>query len=100
MANYQINLLSPYDTESVTFSWEKRDCGLQYSSRSTKQIFSSLAYVLLNGRVPDFRLSEASDFGERSEPQLENLADIDWNCLLSKLLLFANANITCTVSKC
>ena len=23
----------------------------------------------------------------------KNFADIDWNCLLSKLLLFANANI-------
>ena len=28
--------------------------------------------------------SEASDQGQRSQPQ--NLADIDWNCLLSKLL--------------
>ena len=26
--------------------------------------------------------SEASDCGERSEPQSENLADIYWNCLL------------------
>ena len=27
-----------------------------------------------------------------SEPQSENLADIEWNCLLSKLLYYANAN--------
>ena len=38
--------------------------------------------------------SEASDCGERSAPQSENLiADIDWNCLLSKLLYLLNANI-------
>ena len=30
--------------------------------------------------------SAASDWGKDSEPQSENLADIDWNCLLSKLL--------------
>ena len=30
--------------------------------------------------------STASDWGKDSEPQSENLADIDWNCLLSKLL--------------
>ena len=29
---------------------------------------------------------EASDCGEQSQPQSENLADFDWNCLLSKLL--------------
>ena len=28
-----------------------------------------------------------------SEPQSENLADFDWNCLLSKLLYYANANV-------
>ena len=32
--------------------------------------------------------------GDRSEPQFENLAAIDWNCLLSSMLyVFANANI-------
>ena len=34
-----------------------------------------------------------SDSGERSEPQSEKLADIDWNCLLSKLLNFVSAKI-------
>ena len=32
--------------------------------------------------------------GDGSEPQFEDLAAIDWNCLLSNMLyVFANANI-------
>ena len=32
--------------------------------------------------------SEASDCGKRVDSQSENLADIDWNCLLSKMPYF------------
>ena len=50
--------------------------------------FPSVILIMHNLEcVIDSRVTySSSQTGEQSEPQSENLTDIDWNCLLSKLL--------------
>ena len=49
-------------------------------------MFSGIASYFVRTLFSMTAKSEASDCGEHSEPQSENLADIDWNCLLSTML--------------
>ena len=55
---------------------------LNFYSQTEELIFFNLSFSL----KPQTMASWAS------EPQSENVADFDWNCLLSKLLYYANAN--------